>query len=326
LTCIPIFLIARKQFGERTAVCAGWAWAFFPYAIYFSADFIWATTLTTLLVSLIFLYALHLEESCKLGTWVGYGALCGISALTDPIVLSVAVPLLLWMAFRLLQQKVRWVMPAGAAALMFALIIAPWFVRNYEVFHTVIPFRDNAGLELYTGNTGQTWHFAPSGFHPSDTPREWTEFQQAGELRYMAHKRQQAFEFIRAHPGVFAVLSVRRAIYVWTNFWSFGSRYLAEEPADPYNIFLCTSLTIMALVGLAKAFRRNRQIAVPFAIALFFFPLVYYVTHTQDYFRRPIDPIFVVLAVYAVVQWRADRRLATEAPRVLAKAAGSFGG
>src|SRR5205085_1960903 len=115
LTCIPIFLIARKKFGERTAVWAGWTWAFFPYAIYFSADFIWATTLTTLLLSLIFLYASHLEESCRLGTWVGYGALCGISALTDPIVLSVAVPLLLWMAFRLLQQKVRWVMPAGAA-------------------------------------------------------------------------------------------------------------------------------------------------------------------------------------------------------------------
>ena len=39
---------------------------------------------------------------------------------------------------------------------------------------------------------------------------------------------------------------------------------------------------------------------MPYAIALFFFPVVYYVTHPEDYYRRPIDPIFVVLAVYAV--------------------------
>src|SRR5271166_2928127 len=57
LTCIPIYFIASKNFGEDAAVWAGWIWAFFPYAIFFSADFIWATTLTTLLVSLISLGA-----------------------------------------------------------------------------------------------------------------------------------------------------------------------------------------------------------------------------------------------------------------------------
>src|SRR5580698_5078409 len=31
LACIPIFLIARRNFGERTAVWAAWAWAFSPY-------------------------------------------------------------------------------------------------------------------------------------------------------------------------------------------------------------------------------------------------------------------------------------------------------
>ncbi len=54
LTCIPVYFIAKKHFGTTTAAWAGWAWAFFPYGIYFSADFIWATTLTTLLMSLGF--------------------------------------------------------------------------------------------------------------------------------------------------------------------------------------------------------------------------------------------------------------------------------
>ena len=72
LTCIPIYFIARKHFGEDAAAWAGWAWAFFPYAIFFSADFIWATTLTTLLISLIFLWALHLEPSSSVWQWAGF--------------------------------------------------------------------------------------------------------------------------------------------------------------------------------------------------------------------------------------------------------------
>jgi hypothetical protein len=46
---------------------------------------------------------------------------------------------------------------------------------------------------------------------------------------------------------------------------------------------------------------------MPFAIALFCFPLIYYITHAEDYYRRPIDLIFVVLAAYAVGQWQELR-------------------
>ena len=304
LTCIPVFLIACIQFGKRTGFWAGWTWALFPYAIFFSADFIWVTTLTTLLLSLIFLAALRLEDAPSGAYWCGFGFLCGISALTDPIVLTVAPALGLWMCYRVQRQGLRWVRSAMGAAIVFAAAVSPWFVRNYRTFHTVIPFRDNVGLELYTGNNGSTWHFAPGGFHPSDTDREWREFQQVGETGYMDHKKQQALDYIAKHPGEFAWLSIRRAIYMWTSFWSFSPRYLAAEPLDPPNIFLCTTLTVLALVGLRRAFRLSLSLAAPFALAIFCFPLVYYFTHPADYFRRPMDPIFVVLAVYAVVNFR----------------------
>src|ERR1700677_1871986 len=66
LTCIPVYFIAKRHFGDVTAAWAGWGWALFPYAIFFSADFVWATTLTTLLMSLVFLLALYLERSSSL--------------------------------------------------------------------------------------------------------------------------------------------------------------------------------------------------------------------------------------------------------------------
>ena len=307
LTSVPVFFIAKKSFGARAGLWAGWTWAFFPYAIYFSADFIWATTLTTLMLSLLFLAALYLEDSDSVGRWTGFGLLAGAGAMTDPIVLPVALPLAGWMCLRLMQKRQRWLSCALAAALAFVVVVTPWFVRNYRVFHTVVPFRDNFGLELYVGNNGNTWHFAPSGFHPSDTDREWNEYAAMGELAYMKHKQAQAMTFIKAHPADFAVLSLRRAVYMWTNFWSFSRRYMEAEPADPANIFLCTTLTLLALAGLWRAFRRGVAVGMPFAIALFFFPAVYYITHPEDYYRRPIDPMFVCLAVFAVLEWRQER-------------------
>ncbi len=310
LTCIPVFFIAKRSFGDRTAWWAGWAWAFFPYAIYFSADFIWATTLTTLMMSLLFLAALHLEDSSA-GGWAGFGLLAGVSCMVDPVVLPVTGLLGLWMCSRLGKQRRPWIAPGLAASFVFLAVVAPWFARNYRVFHTVVPFRDNLGLELYVGNNGETWHFAPSGFHPSDTDREWNEYAQMGELAYMNRKKAQALTYIKGHPGEFVVLSLRRALYMWTNFWSVSGRYREAEPLDPPNILLCTSLTVLALAGMRRAFGRGVEIGMPYAIALFVFPAVYYVTHAEDYYRRPMDPIFVVLAVFAVAGWW-ERRAAKQ--------------
>jgi predicted PurR-regulated permease PerM len=105
-------------------------------------------------------------------------------------------------------------------------------------------------------------------------------------------------------------MTARRVVYLWTGYWSFGHRYLQEEPMDPPNIVFCTLLTVLTLAGLSRAWRDSWVVAMPYLIAFFFFPIVYYLTHPEDYYRRPIDPLFVVLAVYAVVSWRHERRAA----------------
>lgn len=308
LTCIPIFFIARRQFGDRTAKWAGWAWAFFPYGIYFSADFIWATTLTTLLMACVFLVALSLEETSAVGQWVGFGVLSGVGGLTDPIIMSVAPFLGAWAWYRLWRSGKRWLMPGLGAVVAVTLTVSPWFIRNYETFHKVIPFRSCLGLEVYFGNNANSWHWGPPGYHPSDNENEWREYQQMGEIAYTQKKFHEGVEFISSHKALYVQQTLRRVIYLWTGFWSFSPRYLREEPADPYNMVFCTGLTVLTLMGLWRAWKLDRNIAMPYLIVFFFFPLVYYFTHPEDYYRRPIDPQYVVLAAYAVVSWRSGRK------------------
>jgi hypothetical protein len=117
----------------------------------------------------------------------------------------------------------------------------------------------------------------------------------------MDRKKQQAIESIRAYPGWYAWTSLRRALYLWTGYWSLDRAYLAEEPLDPPNIFLCTTLTILALLGLRRALKTDFAANLPYALVLFSFPLVYYITSTEVYYRRPIDPFFVILSLVAVL-------------------------
>jgi 4-amino-4-deoxy-L-arabinose transferase-like glycosyltransferase len=308
LTCIPIFFIAGKHFGEAAAHWAGWAWAFFPYAIFFSADFIWATTMTTLLMSLVFLFALHIEDSSSVWHWVGFGALSGFGGLTDPVVMSVAPFLGAWACYRLYRSKRRWLAPGLGAILAATLVVSPWFIRNYKTFHQVIPFRSCLGLEVYFGNNQDSWHWGPPGYHPSDNENEWREYQQLGEIAYTQKKFHEGLAFINSHRLLYVRQTMRRVVYLWTGFWSFSSRYLQEEPADPLNIVFCTGLTVLTLIGLRRAWLVDRAIAVPYLLVFLFFPIIYYLTHPEDYYRRPIDPQYVILSAYAAALWVAERK------------------
>ena len=306
LTCIPIFFVARRIFGEsslgdRIAVWSGWAWAFFPYAIYFSVERIWGTWLATLLLTILLLLTLRFEKPTGLRAWAGYGLLWGFTALIDPVVLTVLPAMMGWVGFRLYQRRERWLAPLTVASLALVLSVSPWFIRNYEVFHRFIPFRDTMGLELMVGNYGDTFHWHPRQLGPWHNEAEWQQFQKIGEVAYMDEKKAQAVQFIRGHKAWFVWVTVRRLAYIWTGFWSLDPKYLAEEPLDPFNIFFCTAMSALALVGLVRLFRENRAVAILFTLILLFFPVIYYITHMEVYYRRQIDPLMVMLAVYAVV-------------------------
>ena len=309
LTCIPVFFCARKGFGEKVAHWSAWAWAFFPYGVYFSEERIWSTCLSTLLLSLIFLMAFELDYRSRTWSWVLFGTLFGVTALTDPVVMSVLPLLLGWISYRLYRQRSSWLKPVAISILALVATVSPWFARNYRTFHQFVPFRDTMGMELLIGNNGDTSHWRPAEIGPWHNPADWERFQKTGELAYMANDGEEAMAYIKGHKAWFAVTSVRRFLYLWTGYWSLDRNYLAQEPLDVPNIFFSTTLTILSLIGIWGAFRFDPENAFPYAAVMLCLPLVYYVTHVEVYYRRQIDPMMVVLAVYAVVRLRQKAKV-----------------
>lgn len=307
LTCLPIFFFARRTFNERTGLWAGWFWTFFPYAIYWPVQRIWDTWLVTLLLAILFCMALRMAESMRVRDWVAFGLLSGVAALTDPVVLSVLPILALWALWRLHRECKRWLLPAIGCLLATILVISPWFIRNERVFHEFIPFRDNFNLALRVGNIGDTRHMLTLQAGPWLNDAEWNEFQKYGEIAYMEEKGSAAADYISVHRREYVGNCVRRAIFVWTRFWYLDARDLLGFPPEPAEIFLYTGMTILALLGLRDAFRRTPYGAA-YVIVMIFFPVTYYVTSLEPWYRYPMDPMVLALAAYAITMRLAPAR------------------
>jgi hypothetical protein len=161
----------------------------FPYAIYFPVERIWETWLATLLLCWIFLITLDLESENRFSKWAIFGLLWGIAALTSPALLSVLPFLAGWVIYRRHRRGQRWFTANVVASVVFLAVVTPWFVRNYEVFHRFIPFRDGMGLVLRLGTKGSSDYWGPYELGPWHNDAEWNEFKQLGELGYMDHKK-----------------------------------------------------------------------------------------------------------------------------------------
>ncbi len=300
LVCIPLFLMARRSFCVRTARWAAWAWVFFPYGIYFAAAWAWSTHLLMLGLCWLICLAQRMGRSGRFGLWAGFGLLAGITGLAEPSVL-LAAPVLLLLAM----WELRRVLPMVVAAGVLAIVLMPWLVRNERVFHRFVPMRDSMGLELWMGNNGNNLRWTSDDLHPLHDGLELAAYNQMGEVAYMDRKEEQAVAYIGQHRGWYAWMCLRRAVYLWTGYWSFDPHYLAQEPTDPENIPFATLITLGALGGLLLVLRRSPREAIRYAGVLLLLPTPYFFTHPEPYHLRALDPVLVMLGCHAVLTWRS---------------------
>lgn len=301
LTCVTIFLIGRKAFGLEAATCAAWIWAFFPYAVYWSIGWVWGISLSAFLFSVTLLVTLELEHCNTVKTWLAFGLLWGIVALTDTVFLAMLPFVAGWLVYRLAHQGVALATRLGAFTLAFVAVLSPWLVRNYVTFGKWGLIRSNFGVELRVGNyENSTGLSAGREIHPADNEIEQDKLREMGELAYASAKKREALEFIAAQPETFLWLTLKRVYYFWTGtpqllqIFRLSGRFVAAR----YVLF--TSISVLAFLGLFLAFRNRVQAAPLFAVALVVFPLVYYVTHPTPRYRHPIEPAMVLLVSYAM--------------------------
>lgn len=284
-TGVLILRIGRRDFDAPTAVLAAWIWACWVYEATVSIR-LWESTLATFLLMLGILLFPKMEDSGNFRPWLLFGVLTGAAALTNTTLLSV-LPLFwlcLWLIYRERRESCTRVLLLSVTACL--LVMLPWTIRNYRMFHRLIPIRDNFGLELWVGiELDSRPKPAVKRPFPLDFPlSNPSEYNRLGEQAFMESRTQFAIEFIRANPLEYLRVVWVRCIRFWCQ---------PEDRAWPV-------ISVLAWIGTFLALRKKRASAWPYFIVLFAFPLVYYITHTFPTYRQPIEPVMLLLAAYAV--------------------------
>ncbi len=298
LTCIPIFLIARRIFSEKVAVGSAWTWALLPYAMSWCTRWVWETSLSALLLAVIFWLALTMEDREGLQPWMEFGLLWGIAALNSPVLLAFLPASGLWAWYHRAQRRKPSFAGVVLASAIFVACLTPWLVRNHQTFGKFIFIRDNFGAELRLGNgngADGTWM---QYLHPTQDLYAMRQYTSMGELAYVAMCKRQAMDYIKADYGRFAVLSVKRFVYFWAGPPRLAQIWWLAQTKN--SLFLASS--VLAFWGLVRALRRHKLGAWLLFWLILLYPAIYYVVYPGQRYRHPIEPEMTILGVYLLTE------------------------
>jgi hypothetical protein len=316
-TSSVIYEIAMRCFqptgrARKIALWSGWLWALYPAAMQFAVRWFWDMCITTFLFSKILVIALRTRgigdepsvnhsapKTQTTSRWAAFGILSGIVVLFNSTLLLFLPVCGLWMLLGAFKAKAP-ILPTllrGALACALTLAcLAPWMIRNYTVFHALIPMRGNLGAELHQSVLAEHEGFPWGATIPvCEVCPVFQQYRQMGEYAYVQREGELAKQEIRAHKLRFVGYTLKRFYFFWVSVPKPPEHGVLNEAIREANYFF---LNLASLLGLALALKRRLPGAALFAWAFALVPLTYYFITVQARFRHPLEPIMTILAVY----------------------------
>jgi hypothetical protein len=308
LTVFPIAAIARRSFAtsgpDRAASIGRWAvwlWALYPAAMQYAVRWVWETSLSTLLFTCAFALALRMHQRSPdrpgrfaMRDWVLFGLIWGLIALANPALVLFLPFAGIWILTGQSGALPRAMAGAALSAMIFLAVLAPWVVRNTQVFHHLVPLRANFGAELCLGNGPGATGLLMEYDHPAKDPQQLRLYTALGEYRYAQMRGALARQTIRADPWLFVRNTLKRLDFFWFGVPA-ASGNIASRFFRSLNYgFLSTA----GLLGLLLALRRRANGAWLFAFTFLTLPAVYYFVTVHARFRHPLEPLITILGVY----------------------------
>jgi 4-amino-4-deoxy-L-arabinose transferase-like glycosyltransferase len=303
-TALCVYEIAARCFDRRVAIWSGWIWGLYPAAMQYAVRWVWETSLSVFLFSAVLVLALRMrgvgegtphEDRQRLRHWLVFGLLWALIALSNSTMLLFLPVCGIWILLGARDFSTA-VLNAAAAGVLFLVCLAPWVWRNWIALHAFVPMRSNLGAELYAGNGPGSYGFRYGvlvGLPEQDAQHRL--YVKLGEIAYVRQRGELAKAYIKAHPGHFAALSLKRFYFFWASVPHPSDKHWLLDFIRQVNYCLPS---ITGILGLVLALRRGAAASGLCAWAFALLPLTYYFVTVDARFRHPLEPLIVILSVY----------------------------
>ena len=302
--CIIVFLIARRICDNTAALIAAFLSAFHPGLIIYSIKKVHALNLDILLILAALLLAMMLKEKPSFRKAAFLGGVFGAAFLSRPLVVVFLV-VILWLFVYLKQGFLKKCLLAITAALIMAIPVSSWLIRNSLVHNGKFVFTTTDTVVFWIGNnpnaTGTVYNTDGTSIFSSDKKLfdEVVSLDDELEIRDLYGK--EAVKFIKNNPAKFVALYFKKFTYFWwftpVSGILYPHRYLLL-----YKAFYLLILPLAA-VGLGSLFTKKRHDMANAYLLLFsmlsisLFQALYYVDGRH---RWGIEPILMIFSAAGV--------------------------
>lgn len=301
LACLIIyrFVLAMRR-RPREALLVAAAYMLHPL-FWVHTAMLYADSLS---IPFFILAVLVFYNGIEKANWRSYawsGILLGIGTLMRPT--YVVIPLAMLIILLILQPKqiARSVALTAVCSAALVLMLTPWIVRNYCVYHKFLPTVPAAGFNLYAGagpKNGETINSIDQ-LPPTHPVRQ--EAMRIDESDWNSLFFREGIKLIKSDPGNYARLLVRKPFRLWFN--------LLYEDAPSKSSLALAALNLLVFlfagIGMAKC-HFPRSLTVVVLVLFVCWTATHAVSQSLVRYAMPILPLVFPYAA-AGLWWSVDR-------------------
>lgn len=293
LLCLIIYAIATAIFSSNIGLVSSLIAAVYPAFTFFDYGPAYLIT-ETLFMSLfcfstLLLISSNMQPSPFLSALSGF--FLGLATLTRPVTLLIPLAVLLWLLIFKASRKnlLKIFIPF---LVVFLLTLLPWTIRNYKIFHTLVPISTEGGINFYASHSPKARGLG-EGWRQALVEDEVLKKQGLNEAQRSRVFLKKGIDYLKDNPKKIPYLFFRNLM----NFWDISCDAYAGG-ALRYNIafvFLLPFSIGGMFLGLRARFRVLSSLLV---ITIIYFSVLHGALHSAYRYRVVIEPFLIIFASF----------------------------
>jgi len=284
-----VYLVGVEVIGSRTlsVLSVGALGLYFPL-IQHTIRLLTEMLFTLLLALVVYLLVIAVRK--RTSWWFALAVLAaGAGALCRPSLLT--LPPLLFVVFVFAFRERRWLSVTGTAAFTLAMLVvmAPWTIRNYNIWHRFVPVSTEGGYVLWAGNYGEHGEFGAGRYPYPSHIRKFLD-SNPSEVERNDFFTREAIRNIRARPTHFISLAGRKFLRLWFNVG------YPRPPSKASLVLMFGHAVLFFFALLSVSVTKNKAGVAVIAAVLLNFTLIHMISYGTVRYALPMMPYVVLLA------------------------------
>ncbi len=292
IVCL-LYLMERKIFNNTVGILTV-VFSSFYMTFIVCTNLLYTETLFMFLLVLI-VYLVIVSDKPNIAIFCMLGFLCGFLTLIRSAGLFVPLVALLFLIIKAKKRRLslkKVIMPSLLILSCFAIVIAPWIIRNYKAHGKFVLISTNGGINMYQGlcrpDDGMIFTFPPG------TEMSVKYDTMTNEVERNNFFIRETLKIYKTRPLFALKMFVVRFLFFWNIIdWEI----LGGNVINYHYIFILP----FAVLGTSFAFKDKKEVSFILLIILYFTSFVLLFPGTPRY-RMPIDGYIIMLGSYGIFE------------------------